>query len=66
MMKALKRMQEQLVNEVDSKKEYKSMTNWDEWTAWLRERQEAIDNAKTPAQKAAVAAKYQRSYRGQM
>lgn len=66
MMKALKRIQEQLVNEIDCKKECKSMTDWDKWTAWLRERQEAIDNAKTPQQKAAVAAKYQRSYKGQM
>jgi hypothetical protein len=63
MMKALKRMQEQ--NVVD-KKECKSINDWDKWVAWLQERQEAIDNAKTPQQKAAVAAQYQRSYKGQM
>ncbi len=66
MMKALKRMQEQNVVDTDCKKEYKSISDWDTWTAWLKERQEAIDNAKTPAQKAAVAAQYQRSYKGRM
>jgi hypothetical protein len=61
-MRALKREQERM----KSNKEYESMTDWDSWTKWLQERQEAIDNAKTPEQKAAVAAQYKRSYIGQI
>jgi hypothetical protein len=57
-MRALRREQ--------AKKDEGSVTSWEGWLAWLRERQEAIDNAKTPEEKAAVATKYKRSYIGQI
>jgi hypothetical protein len=61
-MKALER---QLTKPITTK-EKGSIQNWDEWTRWLQERQEAIDNARTPEEKRAVVAKYQRTYQGRI
>ena len=54
------------VSSVVDKREVSHINDWDKWVAWIKERQEAIDKAKTPKEKAAVAALYKRSYKGRM
>jgi hypothetical protein len=61
-MKALDRQ----LNKPITTKEKGSIHNWDEWTRWIMERQEAIDSARTIEEKRAVATKYARTYQGRI
>ena len=66
-MQALKRLQTEKPCEntsIRDNRREKENKKWEEWAKWLKERQDAIDNAKTTDQKRAVAARYQRSHIG--